>query len=126
MATVLRINLHFTDKDLKLLTPESSIFTSLIVKECDASAIEDGNEDYANGLSEPITLLFNPCANSYTEGDLKDACNKSCTDYCCENPQIILNHLDINIRLTQTLVKNWKFISWFRLSLQIFMKYVRQ
>lgn len=58
MATVLKINLHFTDKDLNLLTPESSIFTSLVVKECDASAIEDDNEDYANGLSEPITLFF--------------------------------------------------------------------
>ena len=57
MATVLKINLHFTDKDLNLLTPESSIFTSLIVKECDASAIED-DKDYANGLSEPITLFF--------------------------------------------------------------------
>lgn len=59
MATVLKINLHFTDKDLNLLTPESSIFTSLVVmQECDASAIEDDNEDYANGLSEPITLFF--------------------------------------------------------------------
>ena len=48
-------------KDLKLLVPESSIFTSLVDEEYDTSATGDASEDDTNVLPEPITSLFHPC-----------------------------------------------------------------
>ena len=48
-------------KDLKLLVPESSIFTSLVNEEYDTSATGDASEDDTNVLPEPITSLFHPC-----------------------------------------------------------------
>ena len=72
-------------KDLNLLVPESSIFTSLVDEEYDTSATEDASEDDTNVLPEPITSLFDPCSINYSEAELKGTCNKSFTDYCYEN-----------------------------------------
>ena len=68
-------------KHLKLLVPESSIFTSLVDEECDTSATEDAGEDDTNVLPEPITSLFDPCSINYSEAELKETCSKSFTDF---------------------------------------------
>ena len=39
-------------KDLKLLVPESSIFTRLVDEECDTNTTENASKDHANVLSE--------------------------------------------------------------------------
>ena len=39
-------------KDLKLLVPESSIFTRLVDEECDTNTTEDASKDHTNVLPE--------------------------------------------------------------------------
>ena len=80
-------------KDLKLLVPKSSIFTSLVDGECDTSATRDPSEDDTNVLPEPRTSLFNPCSIDYWEAELQETCSKLFTDYCYEKSQIIFDHL---------------------------------
>ena len=91
--------------DLKLLVPESSIFTTLVNEEYDTSATDDANEDDTNVLPEPTTSLYDPCSINYSEAELQETCSKSFTDYCYENLQIIFDHLT-SVTLTQALNKN--------------------